>query len=138
MAEEFTITCLDEPAWDVIGPGITRYNTEHAGSDRAQWICFVLRAAGGEVLGGVIGAVFYEWLHVDLLWLPEEHRGRGFGRRLMALAEEEGRKRGAKSAFLDTFDFQAPGFYEKLGYQVLCGLPDFPPGHTRYYMSKTL
>ncbi len=128
MAEEYTITYLDEPAWDVIGPGITQYNTEHAGSDRAQWLCFVLRAPDGEILGGVIGAVFYEWLHVDLMWLKEAQRGLGYGRRLMALAEEEGRKRGAKNAFLDTFDFQAPGFYKSSVTRSSVRCPTFHPG----------
>jgi GNAT superfamily N-acetyltransferase len=138
MTDQYTIAYQDEPEWDIIGPGITLYNTQMAGDDHVKSLCFALRGPDGQVVGGLIGATFFDWLHVDLVWLPEEHRGRGFGRRLLALAEEEARKRGAKNAFLDTFDFQAPGFYEKLGYRVFGSLPDFPVGHTRYYMCKAL
>ncbi|HNS50646.1 MAG TPA: GNAT family N-acetyltransferase [Anaerolineae bacterium] len=138
MSEGYSIAYTDEPAWDVIGNGISRFNEEKAGSDRTTWLCFVLRAPDGEVLGGLIGGTFWQWLHVDLVWLPEQLRGQGYGRRLMELAEEEARRRGAKGAFLDTFDFQAPGFYERLGYTVFGMLPDCPTGHARYYMSKAL
>jgi hypothetical protein len=38
--------------------------------------------------------------------------------------------------WLDSFSFQAPGFYKKLGYSVFGTLPDFPKGETRYFFSK--
>ena len=63
---------------------------------------------------------------------------RGYGYRLLTLAEDEARKRGAKSAYLDTFSFQAPDFYRQHGYQVFGELEDFPPGHQRYFFSKQL
>ena len=62
----------------------------------------------------------------------------GDGRRLLAVAEDEARRRGAKNAFLDTFSFQAPDFYRQHGYQVFGELPDFPPGHTRAFLTKKL
>jgi len=54
------------------------------------------------------------------------------------MAEVEARKRGARYAYLDTFDFQAPEFYKKYGYEVFGVLEDFPSGHTRYFMKKQL
>ena len=50
----------------------------------------------------------------------------------MQLAEEEAGKRGAKQAYLDTFSFQVPGFYQKLGYEIFGKLDDFPAGHQSY------
>jgi len=72
------------------------------------------------------------------MWLKEELRGRGYGHQLLLLAEEEGRKRGAKQVYLDTFSFQAPDFYKKHGYEVFGELHDFPPGHQRYFLTKQL
>jgi hypothetical protein len=56
----------------------------------------------------------------------------------LSAAEDEARRRGAKHAYLDTFSFQAPDFYEQHGYQVFGTLDDFPAGHQRYFMTKEL
>jgi GNAT superfamily N-acetyltransferase len=72
------------------------------------------------------------------MWLPEAVRGRGYGHHLLTLAEDEARRRGARHAHLDTFSFQAPGFYEEHGYRVFGTLDDFPAGHQRYFMTKEL
>jgi len=40
--------------------------------------------------------------------------------------------------YLDTFSFQAPAFYQRHGYQVFGTLPDFTPGHQRYFFTKQL
>jgi GNAT superfamily N-acetyltransferase len=91
-----------------------------------------------EIAGGVIAALYWDWLYVDLMWIRDDLRNRGYGRRLLTLTEEEARRRGAKHAYLDTFSFQAPGFYERLGYRIFGTLQDFPAGHQRYYMTKEL
>ena len=88
--------------------------------------------------GGLSGYVAYGWLFVDTLWIAETARSRGFGRELMQQAEEIARTHGAHYAWLDTFSFQARGFYEKLGYRVFAELEDFPPGHSRYFLRKEL
>jgi ribosomal protein S18 acetylase RimI-like enzyme len=67
-----------------------------------------------------------------------ELRGQGWGRRLIEAAEAVGVKRGCQYVWLDTYSFQARPFYEKLGYRVFGQLPDHPPGHTRFFMFKTL
>ncbi|NTU64122.1 MAG: GNAT family N-acetyltransferase [Chloroflexi bacterium] len=76
--------------------------------------------------------------YIDLLWLKEELRGRGYGHRLLMLAEDEARQRGATHAYMDTFSFQAPDFYQRHGYQVFGELKDFPHGHQRYFLTKQL
>jgi len=138
MNDSYQIEAVDQPAWAIIGGGISAYNKQQAGPDNGQNHCFVLKAPDGEVVGGVIAATYWNWLYIDLMWLKEEVRGQGYGRKLLQLAEEEGRRRGATHAHLDTFSFQAPGFYQKQGYEVFGELKDFPPGHTRYYLVKEL
>lgn len=138
MSEDLRIVSMEEPPWAVIGGGINSYNEQQAGDDNAQHVCFVLKSPDDEVVGGVIGVVYWDWFSLDLMWMEKEYRGRGYGHRLLVQAEEEARKRGARHVHLDTFSFQAPGFYEKHGYEVFGELSDFPTGHQRYYMKKEL
>lgn len=138
MTEAYQIEKLDQPAWEVIGGGISDYNTQQAGDDDGKNLCYVLKTPEGEVAGGVIGATHWDWLYVNLMWLRKDLRGKGYGKELLALAEEEARQRGAKQSYLDTFSFQAPEFYKKQGYEVFGQLDDFPTGHQRFYLKKTL
>jgi GNAT superfamily N-acetyltransferase len=139
--EEYQIVNVDKPdqiPWAVIGGGINEYNEEQAGDDKSQHVCFVLQSPDQEAVGGVIGVLYWDWFSLQLMWMREEFRGRGYGHRLLTLAEEEARKRGAKYVHLDTFSFQAPDFYKQHGYEVFGALEDFPAGHQRYYMTKQL
>jgi GNAT superfamily N-acetyltransferase len=139
--EEYRIVYVDKPeqsAWGIIGRGISDYNRQQAGDNHFQRLCFVLQSPDQEIVGGVIGEIYWDWLHVDRLWVKDKLRGRGYGHRLLTRAEDEARQRGAKNAYLDTFSFQAPDFYKQHGYQVFGELQDFPPGHQRYFLTKQL
>ena len=138
MDEELRIVSIEKPEWGKIGGGISKYNKQQAGDDNGQQLCFVLQTPEQEVMGGVIGATYWDWLYIDLMWVNEELRGRGYGHRLLVCAEDEARGRGAKKAYLDTFSFQAPDFYKNHGYQVFVELQDFPPGHQCYFLTKEL
>jgi GNAT superfamily N-acetyltransferase len=139
VTDALTISYEDQPAWGVIGPAINEYNRSRAGDDNAQPLCFVLRSPDDEaILGGVIGATYWNWLQIDLMWVREDLRNRGYGRRLLELAEETARKRGATHSHLDTFSFQAPDFYRANGYELFGELTDYPRQHHRYYFSKEL
>lgn len=138
MDEEYKIVSVDQPEWGVIGGGISEYNEKEGGESNSQLLCYVLQTPDQEVVGGVIGETHWDWLYVNLMWIREDLRGRGFGQQLLTFAEDEARQRGAKNAYLDTFSFQAPGFYKKHGYRVFGELKDFPTGHQRYYLRKEL
>ncbi len=93
MTEEYTIVQLDQPdeaAWKAVGGGIRDFNNSHAGEHGHRNICFLLRAEDGEIVGGLIGETHWNWLYVNLLFVREELRGRGYGERLLARAEQEG------------------------------------------------
>ncbi|WP_171163279.1 N-acetyltransferase [Streptomyces sp. I05A-00742] len=93
----------------------------------------------GELAAGLVGRVQYHWLHVDLLWVDARHRGTGLGSRLVARAEETARDRhGCVGSRVETWDFQAPDFYRKLGYRVVATVEDYPPGVTEYTLIKSL
>jgi GNAT superfamily N-acetyltransferase len=141
MDEELKIVSVENPeqsAWGIIGRGVSKYNRELAGDNQFQRLCFVLHTPDQEIVGGVLGETYWNWLYIDLLWVKDELRGHGYGQRLLMLAEDEARHRGAKNAYLDTFSFQAPEFYKQHGYQVFGELQDFPPGHRRYFLTKQL
>lgn len=87
---------------------------------------------------GLTGVTFGNWLCIKYLWVSEELRGQGIGSKLLVAAENEAIKRGAKYSFVDTFDFQAPEFYKKQGYEEIFKLYEYPYTGSRYYFIKTL
>ncbi|AIR98843.1 GNAT family N-acetyltransferase [Streptomyces glaucescens] len=92
--------------------------------------------AGG-LAGGLVGHTWATWLQVTYLWVDERHRGAGLGGRLLGEAERIARdERGCAAARLETWDFQAPEFYRKQGYEVVGVIPDYPPGITEYTLVK--
>src|SRR5581483_11935644 len=97
-----------------------------------------LRDRRGTVVGGLVGEYYWGWLHIETLAMAEDMRGRGFGTRLLTTAEADARRRGCRHICLETFSFQARPFYERLGYEVFGTLDDYPPGHKKYFMRKTL
>ena len=141
MDKEYNIISLDKPddsVWDVVGWGIHNYNIQIAGDTQSKQLCFVLRAPDKKTVGGLIGKTYWDWLYIGLLFVKEELRGRGYGHRLLEMAEDEARKCGIKNVYLDTFSFQAPDFYKQHGYKVFGELKDFPAGHQRYFFTKQL
>jgi GNAT superfamily N-acetyltransferase len=97
-----------------------------------------LRDIEGRVVGGITANTVWDWLQIEVLWIPEDLRGKGFGRQLLARAEELGRARGCRYVRLSTFEFEAREFYESQGYAVVSETNDFPKGHTQFYLTKTL
>lgn len=89
-----------------------------------------------DIRGGLWGGTNLSRLHVELLFVPETLRGRGLGRKLLLDAEQEAIRRGCLGAWLDTYSFQARGFYERLGYSVFGILDDYPPGQHRVFLHK--
>ena len=141
MTTEFSIISVDDPsasARGIVGPGVGMFNESLVGDSGYQPLQLIVQNTESEVVGGIIAETYYGWCHVDLLWVRDDLRGQGLGRRLMERAEDEARNRGAKGVYLDTFSFQSPGFYEKLGYETFGQLAEFPTGHQRHFMVKHL
>jgi GNAT superfamily N-acetyltransferase len=97
----------------------------------------VLLRREGRVAGGLAGETYAGWLFIRYLWLEEALRRGGLGRAVIAAAEARARERGCHSAWVDTFSFQAPGFYAKQGYVEFGRLP-YPPRGERLFLRKPL
>lgn len=95
-----------------------------------------LKDTDGKIVGGLEGSTYWGWLNIRLLWVSDDLRGSGYGRKLVETAEKYAADRGCNGAVVDTFSFQARGFYEALGYTVFGSLDDFPTGYKRIYMVK--
>lgn len=92
-----------------------------------------------KIIAGIIAKMYcWNMVYVDTLWVDANYRGRKIGEMMLARLENEAKSKGAKLVHLDTFDFQAKGFYEKQGYVVFGKLDDCPENHCRYYMKKVL
>jgi GNAT superfamily N-acetyltransferase len=137
----FTVRMTDIPDEalrnGILGP-LAAYNQAQTGRNDPRALIIALDDPEGRVIGGLWGRTAYDWLFVELLFVPEALRGHGIGSELMRRAEAEALARGCHSAWLDTFEFQARGFYESLGYTCFGELPDYPAGSARYFMKKAL
>lgn len=128
-------------AFDTIGEQLFEFNKRTlppTQNPETIFKIYVIKENGMAVAG--IYAVIYLWkiLFVDVLFVNEAHRGKDLGSILLRKVEDEAKAIGVKLAHLDTFDFQAKGFYEKQGYEVFGVLDDCPEGHKRYYLKKKL
>jgi GNAT superfamily N-acetyltransferase len=132
--------CFEHPptkaTLDVIEQGLDAYNANFS-PERYSEFAVVLKSEAGEVKGGIYAHEWAGMLFIKWLWIDEAHRRGGHGRALMAAVEAEGRRLGCSAVSLDTFEFQARPFYEKLGYELF-GTLDFPAGFKRYFMTKAL
>jgi GNAT superfamily N-acetyltransferase len=129
----------DERARALIADGLSGYNDEKAGyRDFRPLAVVVSDPATGEVVGGLTGRTSFGLLFVERFFLPEEWRRNSLGSRVLGLAEAEAKRRGCTRAALFTLTFQAPGFYQKQGYDIAAQLDCDPPGATRMLMTKRL
>jgi len=118
--------------------GIADHATDAVGDPGFRPLAILAEDAGGNLVAGISGSVNWTWLSIKLLWVAPSVRGIGLGRRLMDAFENLGRTRGCASAHVDTLAFQAPGFYERLGYERFAEIPDYAPGAARIYFKKSL
>ena len=136
------ITVTDELApaeLTVIVDGLGAYDFSRIGyRDFRRLAVLVRNPQTGKVVGGLYGRSEFGLVYVDWLFLPEDLRGAGIGSRVLAMAEEEGRRRGCTRIALTTLSVEAPGFYKKQGYDVAATIDCDPPGLTRHYMMKML
>jgi ribosomal protein S18 acetylase RimI-like enzyme len=129
---------LDATIVEQLRNSLFEFNRAHAGHDDHKNLLIPLKDESGKTIGGIIGGTYFGYLHIDILWVDEEHRREGLGERLLLSAEQEAIRRGCRYAHLDTHGFQALPFYEKHGYHVVGELKDLPPGDSKYLMRKEL
>ncbi|MBV9877578.1 MAG: GNAT family N-acetyltransferase [Verrucomicrobia bacterium] len=138
---ELTYTLRSEPTpeecYSIIDPLIA-YNEAQVGPRNKKEFAIVVRSDSGEFIAGLLGFTHWNHFFVSSLYVDRQFRKEGIGRELMARAEALAVEQECDAIYLDTFDYQAPGFYEKLGFKVFGTLEDYPRGHQRSYLAKRL
>jgi GNAT superfamily N-acetyltransferase len=139
MAEPI-ITIEDDPpvedlrrVWD----GLVEFNFSQTGVE-GKLISVFLRNEQRQIIGGAHGWTAYGWLHIRALWLREDQRHKGWGTRVLHATEAEAIKRGCRYSYLETFSFQALGFYQKNGYRIFGELGKVAGDHRWYFLRKDL
>jgi GNAT superfamily N-acetyltransferase len=117
---------------------LTAYNAEHGYPANPQLVAIKLTDDSGTIVGGLWGKTVYDWLFIEYLIVPASLRGRKIGSRLMAMAEDIALQRSCVGSWLTTFPFQAPAFYEKLGYERFGSLENSPGENVRIFLRKRL
>ena len=138
--EEYSITVEEKPSDDdcrFLGQSLYKFNVATTGLEVSP-IAVFLRDGEQNIIGGTSGWTVLDCLHINILWVRDDVRGQGYGKRLLFAAEQEAIKRACRRANLDTFSFQAPGFYEKQGYRVFGKIDDLAGKYTWYFMIKDL
>ena len=114
------------------------YNASKVGAPRYRPLVLSARDAKGRLAGGLVGQLYWNVLYIELLWVSERARGEGIGRDLLAAAESLARKAGKDLVYLNTYTFQAPGFYRKLGFRSIGRIAGYPRGEARIFLVKRL
>ncbi len=103
---------------------------------RPQPLGIFHRDCDGTLLAGLTGQFVWDWLYVDILWVAPSLQRQGLGAQLMQQAEAQAAQRNCGGVWVWTQSFEAPGFYQKQGYEIFCQFPDFPKGHQRIGIRK--
>lgn len=139
--EQLRIDVAEEPQTneiEFVTQQIINFNRKRVSEGNYRHLVIFLRDSDENIVGGLVGETYWQWLYVDVFWIDESHRGKGYGDSILAAAGREAIRRGCQYAYLDTFSFQAPEFYQKRGYVIFGELPDFPAGHSRFFLKKVL
>ncbi|MCQ0989499.1 GNAT family N-acetyltransferase [Jiella marina] len=133
-----TIQLIDLPENDlrqrIVAP-LAEYSTRKNFAFAPRFVTLALNDGQG-IDGGLIAQIYWDWMYIEILAVPERWRGQGLGRALIENAEAIARENGCTGVWVDTYSFQSPGFYEAMGYKPFGELPDYPKGEERLFFAK--
>lgn len=121
-----------------IGNLIRSYNRSKREVAGSEPLNLYIEDEHGEIMAGLVAETFGNWLEIEYLFVKEDLRGQGIGSQLLQQAESEAKKRNCRYAFVNTYQFQAPAFYQKYGYKEVFTLKDYPYTGQRNYYQKDL
>ena len=137
--DSISIDKMSDADWQQISTQLRQYNIEQSSGfslDPGIQVRLTLKD-NEDVIGGISCRAFYNSFLIDHLWINIEHRGRGYGTKLLVEAEKIARKHGCISSQTSTYSFQAPEFYQKLGYEIFGLFEGYPKGIKKYYLGKS-
>jgi ribosomal protein S18 acetylase RimI-like enzyme len=115
-----------------------QYNISTAHIDEGQDLAVFVHAPDGELIAGIVGWTWGQCLEISFLWVHPGYRERGYGARLVRQIEAAAVARACQVSALDTYSFQAPAFYEKLGYEAFGVIDGYPRGYQKIFYRKRL
>lgn len=122
----------------IIVDGMLAYHASKGHPRKSEVFSIIMRDKSDRVLGGVIVSFLWNAMEIQTLWVDEHLRDKGYGSKLMKMVEKEAIKRGCTIVYTNTFSWQAPEFYSKLGYTLYGKLDNFPEGNSLSYFYKHL
>ena len=122
----------------IIGDLIRSYNLSKREVAESEPLNLYVEDDSGELMAGLVAETFGNWLEIEYLFVKDDLRGQGIGSQLLQRAESEAKKRNCRFAFVNTYQFQAPAFYQKQGYKGVFTLKDYPYTGQRQYYQKDL
>ena len=129
---------IDSQKSQIIGDLIRSYNLSKREVAESEPLNLYVEDEHGEIMAGLVAETFGNWLEIEYLFVKEDLRGQGIGSQLLQRAESEAKKRNCRFAFVNTYQFQAPAFYQKHGYKEVFTLKDYPYTGQRHYYQKDL
>ena len=117
----------------IIGDLIRSYNRSKREVAESEPLNLYVEDEHGEIMAGLVAETFGNWLEIEYLFVKEDLRGQGIGSQLLQQAESEAKKRNCRYVFVNTYQFQAPAFYQKHGYKEVFTLKDYPYTGQRHY-----
>ena len=123
---------------DAIEDRLIDHNGHATGRHDSQGLGFVIRDEAGQMIGVAAGYTWADTSELKQMWIDEAYRGRGYARTLLDAFVAEARSRGVRRIWVASYDFQAPGMYEKAGFKRMAEFEGWPEGHTNVVLCKTL
>lgn len=123
---------------DAVEGRLYQHNRAATGRDDGEGLGFVIRDAAGAMIGASAGYTWAGISEIRQMWVDEAFRGRGYGRALLEAMVEEARRRGVRRIWVSSYDFQAPGLYERAGFKRMAEFEDWPEGHVNVILCKVL
>jgi len=121
---------------DFVEDRLYEHNSAAVGQHDGRGLGFVIRDESGSLIGVAAG---YTWAGISELrqmWVAKGHRGHGYAKALLDAFVDEARKRGARRIWVSSYDFQAPGMYEKAGFERVAEFEGWPEGHVNVVLCR--
>ena len=139
--EDIHFDATDMPASaniDAIDAGLQAFNDSAAPLDDVRALVCTAKLGDGSLLGGVKARTWGQCCEVQQIWVLETYRRKGIGQRLMQETQAEAARRGCTLMYLETFSFQTPQFYQRLGFEIACEFHGFPDAIVKYVLRKAI
>jgi ribosomal protein S18 acetylase RimI-like enzyme len=91
-----------------------------------------------KLLSVVVVQLFWGQLHIKYVFTPPAYRNKGYASKLMVHVFEYGKLKGCSFAFVETMSFQAPEFYQNLGFKIELKRDNYIKNLSFIYLKKDL